>query len=134
MKKEILKALELSKASEEIRLCDLKEAEDLLMKIQDRFVIGDPTAWWNALKGAPQVHDYTDASGLAHLDEYLRFDDARCWLIIDEGADRFCLNMPLKAVKQFLEQLPFVEYYVVGERLDWLVCENDHNQVIVLKP
>jgi hypothetical protein len=30
--------------------------------------------------------------------------------------------------------VPLLEYYLVGKNLDWLVVENDHNEVLVVKP
>jgi hypothetical protein len=132
IEREIPAAQESLRGLVDVRICGEVEAADVVGRVRALFVHGNPSAWWHALKGTAVVHDYADGSGLLPLEDHLRSSEGSCWLVIDDGTEQFCLELPVLAVGEFLKQLRFVEYYVVSKDLDWMLCENEHNQIIVV--
>ncbi|WP_429177040.1 DUF6756 family protein [Kosakonia sp. 1610] len=49
----------------------------------------------------------------------------------EDNEQMYLYKTPLSALVFVIEQCRYFEYYVVSGELAWLVCENDHGEIIV---
>ncbi|HWQ33701.1 MAG TPA: DUF6756 family protein [Blastocatellia bacterium] len=116
-----------------IRRCDADEALAIQQKARDIFVVGTPRVWWLALRHPFQSHVFDETTGLDFLDYLIPHNDQRCWFIPESEESLLPVyDADISAVKDILGECPFFEYYLVGKNYDWLLLENDHNEVIVV--
>ena len=102
---------------------------EILQTIKDKFVKGDPRAWWTSLNYPPQIHEFEGNTGYLHLEELMSSSDEDVWFIADEDNEFMHLyEMPLKKAKDVIGACRYFEYYVVAKDLSWLMAENDHGK------
>ena len=117
------------------RKLPLEQAREICLAVRSRFVDGDPRAWWLTLKRPFESHSLPQGDGFRVIQTYVPVADERCLLIPDtDEADFPVYEVAVSDVSQVLSECQYFEYYLVGERLDWLVTETEHNAVIVVRP
>ncbi|MDV5355398.1 hypothetical protein QM201_10920 [Enterobacter asburiae] len=135
LKKEIESALTALNIDE--RRVD--NAEFMLNAIKHKFVAGDPRAWWLSLKNKIEARFFEDNAGYKCIPEiaHTRFQcsyDEDVFLVVDmdnEVSQLYCI--PVKVLTSLIEACRYFEYYVVAKDLSWLICENDHGEIITCK-
>lgn len=132
---EIMNALKnLDLPSSELRRCGDGEAAAVLSKATETFVRDNPRAWWLSLKTPFKSVAYDQGNAYEHLEEYLPADENRCWFIAENDGNVLpVFEGTLTSVKRLLEECCFFEYYLVGKNFDWLIIENDHNELIITR-
>jgi len=90
--------------------------------------------WWDALRH-PAV--YCQPADPINVLTDLVPKDELVWFVIEanempaKGEGNFWLyEAKIEAIALVLRELPFCEYYVVGRKCDWLLCENHHDILI----
>lgn len=123
----------LSLPGDKVRRCGNEEARSVQQRAMDVFVHGNPRSWWLALKHPFRSFPYHDADGFQFLDRHIPRGNDRCWFIAENEEDlRPVYDAQVGSIKEILRECPFFEYYLVGKNFDWLIIENDHNEVIVV--
>jgi hypothetical protein len=114
--------------------CDPEQGNTIVRATQDKFVVNNPRAWWMALKQPFESFDYSDGFGFEDLIRHVPPDNPRCWFI-PETEEQYppVFDADVNCISAVLAQCSYFEYYLVGKNLDWLITENDHNQIIVSK-
>jgi len=116
-----------------VRLCNRESANDIVVRAMTAFVNGSPRAWWLALKYRPTVYSYPNADGVSKLDRHVPDAGARYWLILEtEEIDKPVVETDVHAAQVLLQDMAFVEYYLVDSKFEWLLLENDHNEVLIV--
>ena len=112
-------------------------ATAIIKKIKKNYVSGNPRAWWLSLKNKIDILHYEDDSGYKYITEIVenKFSQAHnsyVFFLADEDNEQMYLyKAPLSALVFVIEQCRYFECYMVSEELSWLVCENDHGEIIV---
>lgn len=112
-------------------------ATAIIKKIKKNYVSGNPRAWWLSLKNKIDILHYEDDSGYKYITEIVenKFSQAHTsyvFFLADEDNEQMYLyKAPLSALVFVIEQCRYFEYYMVSEELSWLVCENDHGEIII---
>ncbi|MBS5775023.1 MAG: hypothetical protein KHW84_18545 [Enterobacter cloacae] len=112
-------------------------ATAIIEKIKKNYVSGNPRAWWLSLENKIDTLHYEDNAGYKYVSEIVenKFSQAHnsyVFFLADEDNEQMYLyKTPLSALVFVIEQCRYFEYYVVSEELAWLVCENDHGEIIV---
>jgi hypothetical protein len=132
---------ELDKALDSLRLpieafrkCAPEQAKRIVKIAMDTFVINNPRAWWMSLKHPYESFDYSDGFGFEDLIRHVPEGNEKCWFVPEteeEYAPVFDVNV--NCISRVLGECYVFEYYLVGKQFDWLIAENDHNQVIVCR-
>jgi len=114
------------------RKCDPEYAKLVLRKAHETFVIDNPRSWWMSLKHPFESFDYSEGFGFEDLPRHVPLGEERCWFI-PETEEEYppVFDAEVTLVSLVLAQCLAFEYYMVGKGFDWLITENDHNQVIV---
>ena len=111
------------------------QARHACQEARGRFVAGAPRSWWLALRHPAERHAFPNGDGCEFVRALVPSSDERCWLIPEtEETDLPVYDVLIADLPRVLGQCRFFEYYLVGKNLDWLVVENDHNEVLVVKP
>lgn len=97
---------------------------------KERFVHGTPRVWWLGLSGPYTQYD----SRTQTLSSVLPTTSETVFLIPETDE----LVLPVYAIfvsdlEKLLAECPYFEYYVVGEKRDWLVVESDHDIFFVCR-
>lgn len=114
-------------------------SEKIISEIKHTYVNGNPRAWWLSLKHRHDIFSYTDDSGYKNISrivsERLNSEavlNEQVFFIADEDNEYMYLyNIPLCFLVHIIEGCRYFEYYVVAHDLSWLICENDHGDLIV---
>jgi hypothetical protein len=79
---------------------------------------------------------YPSGDGYQHILEFVPPGETRCWFIVENDDDGpwHVIDGEVSAALAIVEECTMFEYYLVGERFDWLIAENHHNQLIVVLP
>lgn len=106
-------------------------AAPILDEIEDRFVARKGLHWWwGAFRVTPVVHrHFTDGAGWRHLAGIVPPDEDAVWFVAeDDHGFTLCCGY-VEAIQSVIGQCSPFEYYLVSQKLDWLVCESHHDVV-----
>ncbi|MNQ35554.1 hypothetical protein D3C85_490430 [compost metagenome] len=126
--------IELSAALKNCGLGDQQASDSvaLLEKIQKKFVVGNPRAWWTGLKNA-NVLSFEGDSGYLRIAKLAPPSVTHVWFVVDEcNEEEFIFNVPIHAVSQIIKECRYFEYYVVSPDFYWLLAENDHGDLLLV--
>jgi hypothetical protein len=133
--------IELENAIKNLGIHDyhVDRPEQTISKIKNIYVNGNPRAWWLSLKHRQYVFTYTDNSGYKNISQVVskQFNEENVvnkhvFLIADENGERMHIyNIPLNSLPEIIENCRYFEYYIADHELFWLICENDHGDLIV---
>ncbi len=131
--------LEDSITSLGIALLPVDKSEEIISRIKDRYVDGNPRAWWLTLKNKKNVFSYSDNSGYQHISKAVscfggseKIKLENIFLIADEDNDyTYIYDIPFSSISHVIENCRFFEYYIIPHDLSWLICENEHGDLIV---
>jgi hypothetical protein len=119
---ELEKALNILALPEsELRKCNDEEAVYVVNIAMETFVKDHPRVWWLSLKTPFNAFSYAQGDAYKHLVEYIPNNEKRCWFVA------------IVSIIKLLEECCFFEYYLVDKNFNWLIIENDHNELIVAR-
>lgn len=133
IKDDITRAIsELKLPTSEIRLCEKNEALNIFTKAKNIFVKDNPRVWWLSLNVPFESFYYEASDGFKYLGKYISKKETSFWFIpeTDEG-NILVFETTLNALEEVIGETNFFEYNLVGKNFDWIVIENDHNEIIV---
>jgi hypothetical protein len=120
-------------AESEIRQLHGPEGELVVKKAMERFVDGNPRAWWMSLKRKYKKFPVDD-NNLEYLEHHWPKSESHAYFVPENGTRALrAFDASLSAVKAVLGECSFFEYYVVGKRFDWLLAESDHSELFVVR-
>ena len=107
-------------------------------KIKRLYVDNNPRAWWLSLKYRSDIFSYADNLGykdilkIAKKNNFIQENDARIFFIADEDNEKMHIyRIPINSIEYIVENCRYFEYYAVAQDLSWLICENDHGNLIM---
>jgi hypothetical protein len=120
---------QLALTEKQILRLDETKAKDIIRKIREIYVSGNPRAWWLALKLPFDSFSHEYAS--AHLDEYLSLQ-SDCYWIPETGHDDFPVYVTtMETIMTVMAKCAHFEYYVSDMKFEKLLIANDHGEIIV---
>ncbi|ECQ8978631.1 hypothetical protein ACDT65_000481 [Salmonella enterica subsp. enterica] len=133
--------IELENAIKNLGIYDYRvdKPEQIVSEIKEIYVNGNPRTWWLSLKHRQYVFSYTDNSGYKNISQIVSKQlnesnviNKHIFLIADEDNEQiYVYNVPLNSLPEIIENCRYFEYYVADHELSWLICENDHGDLIV---
>lgn len=116
------------------KLIKADNEEHIISKVRREFIHGNPRAWWTALKEITSVSNFDDCSAYLHIEDIFPIKDENVWLIVDDDSSMHHVYLtPISLIKYIIPECQFFEYYIVDTKFNWLLAENDHNQLLVCK-
>ena len=116
-----------------------QKGEEIFNAVQNHYVTGNPRVWWLSFKTAPKSYYFEDNDGFHHIKDILiknNITPPKIVYFIADIDDEFETNpvfkLNLDEVSNILEECQFFEYYICPLDLSWLICENDHNQILFI--
>jgi len=112
--------------------CDPEFSKNVVERVQETFVLDSKLFWWMSLKHPFESFDYSEGFGFEDLIRHVPAGAERCWLI-PETEEEYppVFDVEVRCITPVLAECSYFEYYLVGKQFEWLIAENDHNQVIV---
>ena len=87
--------------------------------------------WWEALR-EPVAYS-TPSDGIALMRRLIPSEE-NVWLVAEDSGKKignfWLYEGTVGAVCAILRECPAFEYYIVDKKMNWLVCENHHGQVV----
>jgi len=108
----------------------------IIEQIESRFGCINLRAWWEGFSSkAKQSISCSDGNGFLLLHEIIQKnvsnyfnDNEHLFFIAESNTPVFLLS--LNEIVMLIGEMYYFEYYITPSSLDWIVCENDHNEVI----
>jgi hypothetical protein len=120
--------LNLSLPPSDVRELAREEAQIIVDRAKERFVSGNPRAWWLSLKLPHETAAAADFDDFNFLELWWPSTEGACYFIPEnESKELRVFEASLKGVKAVLGECSFFEYYLIGKNIDWLIAENDHS-------
>lgn len=114
--------------------CDREKAREVAGLAKERFVRGNPRVWWLALKQPHEAYPYQKEEWPECLMRHVPPKARSCWLIIESDSDDYPVyKAVISEIPNVLGECGFFEYYLVGEYVEWLIADTDHNEVMFLE-
>ena len=92
---------------------DSDQGHELSNAVLNRFVDGNPRAWWMSLKEDFEV-------------SRVNIDDS------DSELKYRVFKASLDVIISLIRECPFFEYYILPQDISWLVAESDHGQLYLV--
>ena len=110
------------------------EAWNIYHEAMHKFVDDNPRVWWLSLKKKPVSIDVDDSAEFHYLRQHWPKEDTRCYFVPENESDTpRVFDVTLEGIIQILGNASFFEYNLVGKRLDWIMIENDHNELLIIR-
>lgn len=108
---------------------------EIAEQVRERFVIGNPSFWWDALRVPSKSVVYETEHWRSSLGQQLAaIHDARCWFIPEFKVRPFVYDVALGEGLVELIWISCREYYLASQRFDWLLADTHHNALIMALP
>ena len=114
---ELLRCIESLDARERIQ----ELGGDVLDRIKNRFVLGNPRVWWLSFRFPPKEHHYDDDYQYKRISCFLNNEDF-CYFIAELDVTHI-FKARVADVVFIIGECSFFEYYVVSMDLKKLICE-----------
>ncbi|QSQ21766.1 hypothetical protein JY651_42550 [Pyxidicoccus parkwayensis] len=110
------------------------QAREVVGRAKDAFVRGEPRAWWLSLNHEPAVFPYPKGDAARHLLEHVPVSEGWCWFVPECDEEQYpVFKVRIERIPRVLLECSFFEYYLVGREMDWLLIENDHNEIYFVR-
>ena len=121
---ELLRCIESLDARERIQ----ELGGDVLDRIKNRFVLGNPRVWWLSFRFPPKEHHYDDDYQYKRISCFLNNEDF-CYFIAELDVTHI-FKARVADVVFIIGECSFFEYYVVYIDFKKLICETEHGDFL----
>ncbi|WP_449018613.1 hypothetical protein [Prevotella sp.] len=121
---ELLRCIESLDARERIQ----ELGGDVLDRIKNRFVLGNPRVWWLSFRFPPKEYHYDDDYQYKRISCFLNNEDF-CYFIAELDVTHI-FKARVADVVFIIGECSFFEYYVVSMDLKKLICETEHGDFL----
>ena len=121
---ELLRCIESLDARETIQ----ELGGDVLDRIKNRFVLGNPRVWWLSFRFPPKEHHYDDDYQYKRISCFLNNEDF-CYFIAELDVTHI-FKARVADVVFIIGECSFFEYYVVSMDLKKLICETEYGDFL----
>ena len=121
---ELLRCIESLDARERIQ----ELGGDVLDRIKNRFVLGNPRVWWLSFRFPPKEHHYDDDYQYKRISCFLNNEDF-CYFIAELDVTHI-FKARVADVVFIIGECSFFEYYVVSMDLKKLIWETEHGDFL----
>ena len=110
----------------------IDQAKIIVDEARLRFVIGNPRSWWLSLSMPATTYNYSNSQCYLHIKDHWAPPDDKCFFIPEiEHQSLAVFHTTIANVQLLLQNCSFFEYYILSQTLDFLLIENDHNEILV---
>ena len=104
--------------------------DNIIADIMNKFVIGNPRVWWLAFKKKPKSFSFDDEFQYQRISQF--FDDNDVCYLITELDTIHLFKLPVRNIMKIIGECSFFEYYVTDLKMQNLLCETDHGDLLYL--
>lgn len=104
--------------------------DNIIADIMNKFVIGNPRVWWLAFKKKPKSFSFDDEFQYQRISQFFDNNDV-CYLITELDTIHL-FKLPVRNIMKIIGECSFFEYYVTDLKMQNLLCETDHGDLLYL--
>ena len=104
--------------------------DNIIADIMNKFVIGNPRVWWLAFKKKPKSVSFDDEFQYQRISQFFDNNDV-CYLITELDTIHL-FKLPVRNIIKIIGECSFFEYYVTDLKMQNLLCETDHGDLLYL--
>jgi cytoplasmic protein len=104
--------------------------DNIIADIMNKFVIGNPRVWWLAFKKKPKSFSFDDEFQYQRISQFFDNNDV-CYLITELDTIHL-FKLPVRNIIKIIGECSFFEYYVTDLKMQNLLCETDHGDLLYL--
>ncbi|PQL95243.1 hypothetical protein [Apibacter adventoris] len=132
MKNEIIQAIkQLSFDNKVVLFEDTKLSENIITKIQTKFVIGNPRVWWLKFIKKPQSFTYDTKYLYKQIINFFKPNES-VWIVIEDDTN-FLLLSTIEDFINIVGECNYFEYNIINLEMNKLLCENDHDELLLVE-
>jgi hypothetical protein len=117
----------------DVRLLASDEAEMIQNRVAERFGLPAQSCWWWERLPAPSMSiAYGQGDGLDAVLAAVPAGTSEAYLLLsgDEPPPWPCVHGPVGGLVRLLRELPFMEFLVVDDSMDWILFDTHHNALV----
>ena len=104
--------------------------DNIIADIMNKFVIGNPRVWWLAFKKKPKSFSFDDEFQYQRISQFFDNNDV-CYLITELDTIHL-FKLPVRNIIKIIGECSFFEYYVTDLKMQNLLYETDHGDLLYL--
>ena len=104
--------------------------DNIIADTMNKFVIGNPRVWWLAFKKKPKSFSFDDEFQYQRISQFFDNNDV-CYLITELDTIHL-FKLPVRNIMKIIGECSFFEYYVTDLKMQNLLCETDHGDLLYL--
>ena len=104
--------------------------DNIIADIMNKFVIGNPRVWWLAFKKKPKSFSFDVEFQYQRISQFFDNNDV-CYLITELDTIHL-FKLPVRNIIKIIGECSFFEYYVTDLKMQNLLCETDHGDLLYL--
>lgn len=118
--------------SKTFKRLDQKSSSRIVEMAKGKYVLGNPRSWWLGLRLPYDWYEYDFPS--EYLVNHAPNNETDCYWIPETEAETLVVyEAKISIISEIMGLTPSFDYYVLGKKCDWLMIENDHSQLIVIR-
>ena len=127
---EIVEAINSLDRKEDIIEIQNKEKDNIIADIMSKFVVGNPRVWWLAFKKKPGTFSFDDEFQYQRINQFFDNDEV-CYFIAELDLIHV-FKLSVRNIIKILGECSFFEYYITDLKIQKLLCETDHGDLLYL--
>ena len=104
--------------------------DNIITDIMNKFVVGTPRVWWLAFKRKPKSISFDDEFQYQRINQFFDNNDV-CYLITELDTIHL-FKLSVRNIIKIIGECSFFEYYITDLKMQNLLCETDHGDLLYL--
>ena len=127
---ELIEAIDIFELKDEVVEIRDRQKDRLITDIMRKFVVGNPRVWWLAFKKTPKNFSFDDEFQYQRISQFFDNNDV-CYLITELDTIHL-FKLSVRNIIKIIGECSFFEYYITDLKMQNLLCETDHGDLLYL--
>lgn len=130
LEEEIMEAILNLKIEDKVKAFRGQEKKNILLKLQEFFVNGNPRVWWLSLKYKPLTFIFKQEEPFREIVKFFNKEED-VWFVIEDD-EQLLYKTKISHVIDIIGECICFEYNIISENYDRFLCETDHGDFLFI--
>ena len=130
LEEEIMEAISNLRIEDKVKVFKGDEKNNMLLKLKEIFVSGDPRVWWLSLKYFPWSFVFKPEQSYKEIVNFFD-EEEEVWFVIEDD-EQLLFKMKISHVIDIIGESTGFEYNIISENCERFLCETDHDEFLYI--